>query len=259
MSDIWFLCLDLQNSTFEIIDSKLQNALCEYIVIMDQPRARLTLSIGLPGKMLPINFSTHCSSASEVVACHRYKQLNYSIIVSQESKHINENTYLNTADISTATLEELVINVTHFLRAYNQLHRNGMIRETTDTEGIQAPGATLANEAEDAANVVRKDRTSEPRAIDEARRLEDLLFLIGNLLYAVRILQGDIIWVLPRATLINLKQFVCDVLNVTINNGRSVIARSRTYVVIAVEQHEQNADSGWKQEKTILGKCVRLE
>jgi hypothetical protein len=46
---------------------------------------------------------------------------------------------------------------------------------------------------------------------------------------------------------------------VTINNGGNVIVRSRTYVVIAVEQHEQYADSGRKQEKTIFGKCVRLE
>ncbi len=52
---------------------------------------------------------------------------------------------------------------------------------------------------------------------------------------------------------------MCDVLNVTINNGGNVIARSRTYVVITVEQHEQNGDSGRKQEKTIFGKCVRLE
>lgn len=52
---------------------------------------------------------------------------------------------------------------------------------------------------------------------------------------------------------------MCDVLNVTINNGGNIISRSRTYVVIAVEQDEQNADSGRKQEKTIFGKCVRLE
>jgi hypothetical protein len=137
--------------------------------------------------MSPINCSTHFSSASEVVACHRYKQLNYSSIVCQESRHINDSTFLNTADISTATLEELVIFVTHFLRAHNQLHWNGMTRETTDTKGIQAPGAALANEAENAANVVRKDRTSEPSAIDEARRLEDLLFLIGDFLCALRV------------------------------------------------------------------------
>jgi hypothetical protein len=205
VGDIWFLCLDLQNSIFEIIDSKLQNALCEYILSMDTPRARLTLSIDWLGKMWPINCSTHFSSASEVVACHRYKQLNYSRIVSQESRHINDNTFLNTADISTPALEELVILVTHFLRAYNQLYWNGMTRETTYSKGIQAPGAALANEAENAANVVRKDRTSEPRAIDEACYLEDLLFLIGDFLCALRVSQGDIIWARPRITLINLK------------------------------------------------------
>jgi hypothetical protein len=80
-----------------------------------------------------------------------------------------------------------------------------MTGETTDTKGIQAPGAALANEAKDAANVVRKDRTSEPRAINKARLLEDLLFLVGDFLYGVRIIQADIIWVLPRITLINLK------------------------------------------------------
>jgi len=52
---------------------------------------------------------------------------------------------------------------------------------------------------------------------------------------------------------------MCDVLNVTINNGGNVIARPRTYIVIAAEQHEQNADGRRKQEKTIFGKCVRLE
>jgi hypothetical protein len=79
-----------------------------------------------------------------------------------------------------------------------------MIRETTDSKGIQAPSAALANKAENAANVVRKDRTSEPSAIDETRRLKDLLFLIGDLLCALRVIQGDIIWILPCITLINL-------------------------------------------------------
>ena len=80
-----------------------------------------------------------------------------------------------------------------------------MIKETTDTKGIQAPGAALANEAKNTANVVRKDRTSEPRAINEARRLENLLFLIGDFLCALRLIQGDIIWIRPRITLINFK------------------------------------------------------
>lgn len=52
---------------------------------------------------------------------------------------------------------------------------------------------------------------------------------------------------------------MCDVLSVTINDGGNVVARLRTYVVIAVEQDEQNTDSRREQEKTIFGKCVRLE
>lgn len=152
-----------------------------------------------------------------------------------------------------------MILITNFLKAYNQLHCNGTTRETTDTKGVQAPGAALANKAENAANVVRKDGTSKPRAIDKARRLEDFLFLISDFLLAMRFLQRDIIWVLPRVTLVDLEQFVSDILNVTINNGGNVITRSRTHVVIAAEQHEQNADSGRKQEKTIFGKRVRVE
>jgi hypothetical protein len=80
-----------------------------------------------------------------------------------------------------------------------------MTRETTDLKRIQAPGATLTHEAENAANIIRKNRTSEPSAIDEARNLEDLLFLIGKFLCALQIARGDILWVLPRVTLINLK------------------------------------------------------
>jgi hypothetical protein len=102
-----------------------------------------------------------------------------------------------------------------------------MTTETTNIERIQAPGATLAHEAENAANVIRKNRTSEPGAIDEARSLEDLLFLIGEFLCALRIVRRDILWVLPGATLINLEKFVCDVLEVTINDGGSVVWKTK--------------------------------
>jgi hypothetical protein len=29
--------------------------------------------------------------------------------------------------------------------------------------------------------------------------------------------------------------------------------------VVAIEQYKQNADGGWKQHKTIFGKCIRKE
>jgi len=38
-----------------------------------------------------------------------------------------------------------------------------------------------------------------------------------------------------------------------------VIRISKTYVVVAVEQHKQSADSRWKQEETFLGECVGKE
>lgn len=52
---------------------------------------------------------------------------------------------------------------------------------------------------------------------------------------------------------------MCDVLNVTINNGGNIIERQRTYVVIAAEQHEDNTDCRREQEKTIFSKCVGFE
>lgn len=122
----------------------------------------------------------------------------------------------------------------------------GLLGGTTNTKGIQAPSATLANEAENAAKVIRKDGISEPRAINEACSLKDLLVLIINLLLAFRVRQGVILWILPGVTLIDLKQFVCDVLDVKIIEGGDIDGRPRTYVVIAIKQHEQNTDSRWK-------------
>jgi hypothetical protein len=175
------LCLDFQNSIFEIVDSKLQTALYEYIhghantmtyIIYCLARENATHQLLDP---FLISFGSSRMPPVQTVELQQHR-------LSGVRADINDSTFLNTADISAATFEELVIRVTHFLRACNQLHRNGMPRETTDTKGIQAPGAALTNETENAANVVRKNRTSEPRAIDEARCLKDLLFLIGDFL-----------------------------------------------------------------------------
>jgi hypothetical protein len=48
----------------------------------------------------------------------------------------------------------------------------------------------------------------------------------------------------------------------TINDGMTEemsFGNPKTYVVIAVEQDDQNTHSGWKQEKTIFGERIRLE
>lgn len=75
----------------------------------------------------------------------------------------------------------------------------------THRKGIQAPRATLAMEAENTTKVIGKDCASKPRAIDETRSLEDVLFLFGDLLHALRIVQADCIWVLIGTALVDLQ------------------------------------------------------
>jgi len=59
-------------------------------------------------------------------------------------------------------------------------------------------------EAEDATKVIGKDRASKPRAVDETRCLEDVLFLLGELLCTVGLVDRDILWLFISATLIDL-------------------------------------------------------
>ena len=63
----------------------------------------------------------------------------------------------------------------------------------------------MANEAENSMEVIRKNGTSKPRTINQTRRLEDVLVLFRELLYTLRILQRNIVWVDVRATLVNVK------------------------------------------------------
>ena len=63
--------------------------------------------------------------------------------------------------------------------------------------------------------VIRKDGTSKPRTINQTRRLEDILVLFCELLYTLRVLQKNIVWVDVGATLVNLEYFVGNVLTTT--------------------------------------------
>ena len=63
--------------------------------------------------------------------------------------------------------------------------------------------------------VIRKDGTSKPRTINQTRRLEDILVLFCELLYTLRFLQKNIVWVDVGATLVNLEYFVGNVLTTT--------------------------------------------
>ncbi|KAI9509762.1 hypothetical protein F5148DRAFT_1148043 [Russula earlei] len=78
---------------------------------------------------------------------------------------------------------------------------------------------------------IGKDCTSGLRTVEERRSLEIPLVLIGELLYTVGILEMDIIG---------------------IGQGWHALERSWTYVVIAVEEHEQHADSGGSRRRRDL-------
>lgn len=104
----------------------------------------------------------------------------------------------------------------------------------TNTKDIQAPGAALANEAENAAKIIGKNYTREPRTIDEARSLENFLVLPQSTL---RIARRYFIRVCPRVPLVDIEKSVGNVLNVVINNWGNVVGRSKTHVVVAIKQH----------------------
>ena len=116
----------------------------------------------------------------------------------------------------------------------------------------------MTHEAENAAKIIGKYYAPEPTTVDEARGLENFLILSGEFQFTLRVAQRYFIWVCPGIALIDFKEFVGNMLKSRSMTSK-IVRRSKTYVVIAVEQHKQSADSRWKQEKTFLGECVGKE
>jgi hypothetical protein len=114
----------------------------------------------------------------------------------------------------------------------------------------------LTAKTENAAEVIGKDGSSKPSAVDESRGLENVFVLIRNLLSTLGITQGDAFGFRIRLTFVNFKQFVGDVLK-TISQDQGEVRPARTYIMVPVKQHEEHADGRWKQHKTVLGKRVR--
>jgi hypothetical protein len=73
----------------------------------------------------------------------------------------------------------------------------------------------LATKTENAAEVIGKDDSSKPSAVDKSRGLENVFILIRDLLSTVRFTQGDALGFRIRLTFVNFKQFVGDVLKTT--------------------------------------------
>jgi hypothetical protein len=73
----------------------------------------------------------------------------------------------------------------------------------------------LATKTENAAEVIGKDDSPKPGAIDESRGLENIFVLIRDLLRTLEITQGDAFGFRICLTFVNFKQFVGDVLKTT--------------------------------------------
>ena len=73
-------------------------------------------------------------------------------------------------------------------------------------EGIQAPAASLPDEAEDGGDVVGEDRGTEPATVNQTRSLEDLFVLAGEIVSRERA------GVFVGRTLVELQDLVCDIL-----------------------------------------------
>ena len=96
-----------------------------------------------------------------------------------------------------------------------------MTKITTNTKGIQAPGVALTHEAENATKIIGKYYAREPRTVDEARSLENFLILSSEFQLTLRVIQRYFIWVCPGIALIDLKEFVGNILNMRINDKSS--------------------------------------
>lgn len=80
-------------------------------------------------------------------------------------------------------------------------------------ERIQAPVVALPDQAENRGKIVRENDKTKPTAIDRPCDLEDFLFLFYDDLGAVWGVCWKFVWVAPRSTLIDLQEFLGDVLD----------------------------------------------
>ena len=69
----------------------------------------------------------------------------------------------------------------------------------------------MANQTENAAEVIGKDGRSKPSTVDESRGLEYVFVLISDLLCTLRVIRGDILGI-RILTFVDLEQFIGNIL-----------------------------------------------
>ena len=86
-------------------------------------------------------------------------------------------------------------------------------------ERIQAPTVALPDQTEDGSDIVRKHRGTEPRTINQARGLEDVLILLRKLGTERGVVGRNGVWVCIRPALVDLEQLLGDILGRPLANG----------------------------------------
>lgn len=153
-----------------------------------------TLSVSFL-KILAVNPSTHSSSFWEVVACQRYKQLNWMERLEMRDRGYDRHKYLNAANVPATSFKDAMILLPKLAKH------------------VQAPGIPLPDQAKNGREVVGKDNHTEPAAVNRPCGLEDLIVLLGDDCIVVSA-WGDGIRVVPRVAFVDLQEFLSNVLDV---------------------------------------------
>lgn len=90
-----------------------------------------------------------------------------------------------------------------------------MVRIPDLSKRRERPRAAIPHEAQNVAEVVREDDAREPRAVAQARDLEDLLFLLEEV-FRVLARRVD-----PRAALVEVEELARDVLTGTLESHQN--------------------------------------
>ena len=103
-----------------------------------------------------------------------------------------------------------------FLPDFLCIHERGhqLASNLTHSKRVQAPAAALAHQTKDSAEVVRKDRRTEPGTVDQPSSLEKLLLLRQKLEGPVRVGCRNRVRIDVGAALVDLQKLLGDVLSI---------------------------------------------
>lgn len=127
------------------------------------------------------------------------------------------------------------------------------------TEGVQAPAASLPDQTKNGTEVIREDNATEPTNVAQTCSLEDFFFLGKDLFIPLGIVRWDGVWIHVSATFVDLEDLPGNVLVKMEHEKDSKCWLSKAYVVVTVEENQDNTASGWQEHQPIFSEDIREE